>query len=141
MKLGENQLKWIKELEEHPERQISGYLGEIGEEVCELCCLGQGVVVLENIDVNNFEGSVVSGASFIDLSAKHQKLLGLKDGKGSVNKDLLPNGHCFKDEIWDSLVSINDDDNGYPFKDNEQTWVLIAKTMREYPKWAFKESR
>jgi hypothetical protein len=143
MKLGETQLKWINELENHPERQVKGYLGKIGKNnedkvVCELCCLGQAVVVLENIDINNFEGSVRSGNNSTELCFNHQELLGLMDDNGKVIQKVLPYGHIFKSEKYDSLSEIND--YGYEF-DGKPTWVLIAETMKKYPEWAFKKSK
>lgn len=146
MKLGEIQLKWITELEEHPERQMTGYLGNIGkhsktnEVVCKLCCLGQAVVVLEGINVNTYEGKIFSGGSKGELSEKHIEVLGLRSCNGRLNQEVLPDNHIFKSKkYYDSLIKIND--NYCSEESDELPWVLIAKTMREYPEWAFKESK
>lgn len=139
MKLGKIQLKWAKELEEHPERQLKGSLGRIskinGTVTCSLCCLGQGVVVADAIDIDTFEGYVLSGDECGLLNEKHQDLLGLRDDVGTVTTSILPKNHLFNKKIYDCLTNINDR------HDSEETWVLIAKTMREFPEWAFVESK
>lgn len=139
MELGPIQRAWIKELREHPERQMKEALGRVGPDgkTFYACCLGQGLVCLrglENVVVDGRivdthpTGTVFGPGSDENLPTFSYGELGLRSPSGHID-----NTGPFKfDDVAQALTDINDH--------NGNTWADIADLMEEHPEWIFTKS-
>jgi hypothetical protein len=109
---------WLTTLEQHPERQTSGYLKK---EDGKMCCLGQLCDLLyEGLEVELTEDCYYSygeDGNFEDLPNEVVRLMGFYDSYG-----LIP-------DFKSSLAEMND---------LGDSWPAIAKFIRENPDKVFK---
>lgn len=113
--LGPIQQAWIKELREHPERQLKNHLGRKDDEGIKLCCLGQGLCILDLI--NGVESVFTENAWLVDgsdrrsLAVSHSSL-GLHDSLGYFKDPVTHNDT--KIDGYDSLAQCNDSGMSWP---------------------------
>lgn len=121
-KFGPIQTKWLKSLEQNPERQLKGYLGiKFDYDDYKCCCLGElgliaGICEWRNNDL--YVNSSRSNSSSY-LYAVHEKV-GLFSPQGDS-----------KDRELKGLARMNDDG---------VTWPDIAAHVRKYPEQYFTKS-
>lgn len=139
MKLGPIQEQWLKNLEEHPERQTGGRLGcRFNTNDYQACCLGEYLITYKKYhgfsDDDIWSGEQLwDGDSHGDVSLEeHWSILGLYTSEGCFQKggyyhkiDAV-NGHSYM-----SLAEMND---------SGITWPEIARHIRENPDLVFRES-
>lgn len=121
-KLGPIQEKWLKSLEDHPERQMAGRLGlKTSEDTYTACCLGEAGLIAGVCEWNEYGMLLTKESNDDGLLSGVYYSLGLRSASG---KPLDTTMH-------DTLASLND---------NGHTWPQIAKLLREHPEQYFTES-
>lgn len=126
-KLGPIQEKWIKSLEDHPEKQLMDTLGKkhLNSEGYKACCLGEGGLIA---GVCNWEGNV--------LIVSH------KDNYGTIQTDM--NLLRFDIHLALGLRSKNGEADGFTslagMNDTGKTWPEIAAILRTNPERYFTKS-
>lgn len=128
-KLGPIQRAWIKDLREHPERQMPGALGEIGEDgTISACCLGQAAItrcrLLGLPEPFNKEGIIMSEGS--EQILYNYDDFGLLSESGSIKGEYRQH---FNNNY--TLASCND---------HGMTWAEIADQIDKYPEAVFNKS-
>lgn len=122
-KLGPLQKAWVKELREHPERQIMGELGSGNIDKFKACCLGQLHVCAKGKNAFNERGEIDDG----DLGYLHSCTdYGLRSSGGSL-KDF----HSFSNGTYTCLSNAND--GGVP-------WSELADFIEQNPEKVFTKS-
>lgn len=133
MQLGPLQEAWVKSLEDHPERQMDGQLGQLQEDGSyKACCLGEGLCVMARIKGERppFDidfGVLKSEDEDYQLAIKDYSGLGIFDGCGIF----IGPGPIDGAGATCSLAELND--AGY-------TWPQIAKIIRNNPERIFTKS-
>lgn len=128
--LGPIQKQWLSDLRKYPERQMRKMLGaEQGDGTLRLCCLGQGLITL--CEINNqtpmFRGGhLFDGGDDTCLEESYKKL-GLIESTGWLATQATMNGRWFH-----SLLSMND---------NGLTWPEIADYIEANPTNVFTEPK
>lgn len=131
--LGPLQTAWIATMRQYPERQSFGQLGTIRNDNIQVCCLGQGLMVLnESLNIENtiLNGGLVDGpatSGFSGYLVLSYPKLGLRCSKGSFNETT-----SIDDRMFRSLSVMND--GGYK-------WAQIADYMEAHPENVFVESK
>lgn len=122
-KLGPIQKKWLKSLEQHPERQMSQALGtKLSDGTYQACCLGEGGLIAKVCEWKE-DGKLktIGGSSTGILDGESYRALGLLDEWGRRLDD---------DERY-SLQTLND---------SGKTWPQIAAILRANPEQYFNKS-
>ena len=129
MELGPIQKAWLKNLREHPERQMQDQLGRLTPDGgYEACCLGEALLTLhraqgtEDSDMFNRDDTLYDHNAMDTLESSYDEL-GLHDETGSFLHERLD------DEA--SLAEAND--AGY-------SWLAIADFIEENPETVFSRS-
>jgi len=130
MKLGPIQEAWVKSLEEHPERQMAGSLGEITSgDKYRACCLGEALCVMHALGhrPSPFQGrDIYSYVKSGSLDKLDWQLLGLRGEWGNLGEPIMLSG-----VVCDSLAQAND---------RGVTWPKIAASIRANPEKVFTKS-
>lgn len=123
MELGPLQKAWVKELREHPERQLVGFLGKGSVSHYKACCLGQLHVCAKGSEA--FEGGIIEDSSEDSLFDSFEKY-GLFTCNGAFVNSVI-----IKDAEYCSLALMND---------NGLSWPEIADYIENNPENIFRES-
>lgn len=128
LKLGKLQKAWIKSLKEHPERQMTKYLGKGTPKNYTACCLGQLLITdcklkKKRIPFNK-EGHLENGT--ITSLQNSFKKYGLRDEEG-IFEEFYTHGNF----TYLGLADMND----YGL-----TWTEIADFVEENPDMVFTKS-
>lgn len=136
MDLGVIQEQWLKNLEEHPERQTGGRLGRKNEDGgYSACCLGEYLITYRKqqglSDDEIWTGEqLLDGDSYSDVSLEESwEDMGLYNTEGNFKDNTLitaSNGNAY-----DSLAEMND---------SGITWPEIARHIRENIDLVFQHS-
>jgi len=138
MKIGPIQEQWLQRLEQHPELQMRGYLGELTTNGYLACCLGEYLLTYKRImgeDISRLFHNGELWYSKRDNEKDGDKNLsslniftdlGLYDEVGSFEGDSEDGGRKYN-----SLAEMND---------NGVSWPEIAAYIRKYPEMVFTKS-
>ncbi len=125
--LGPMQTLWIKELREHPERQMDGVLGEGSIEKFKACCLGQALVCLKGEEAfNNNTREIIDNQQTYYLKSFADMGLRSDSGKFKTAVEL-------DNVLYGSLAEMNDS--------GEVKWSQIADYIEANPENVFVESK
>jgi len=136
MELGRIQKEWVKSLREHPERQMSDFLGKVVDrDEYKACCLGELLCVrarLENKPPPFVYGSIWDGDNSSSLTSSYGGL-GLRSNNGGfeIDEEIRIFMKDSRIEKTDSLASLND---------SGVKWPIIADFVEAFPDKIFTKS-